>query len=168
MWFYQAVKYAYDKGFMTGVSDSEFAPDITLTRAMFVSALYRIENEPTVDGELNFSDVADDAWYAKAVLWAYNNDIVSGKTETEFDPNSDITREQMAAVLYRYAKTKGYNLDSDEITYSDVKDIADYATDSVKWAYCAGIMTGDENGNFNPKAGTTRAQAASVFMRLCK
>ena len=168
MWFYQAVKYAYDKGFMTGVSDSEFAPDITLTRAMFVSALYRIENEPTADGELNFSDVADDSWYAKAVLWAYNNDIISGKTETEFDPNSDITREQMAAVLYRYAKTKGYNSDSDEITYSDVKDIADYAIDSVKWAYCAGIMTGDENGNFNPKAGTTRAQAASVFMRLCK
>ena len=66
---------------MTGVSDSEFAPDITLTRAMFVSALYRIENEPTVDGELNFSDVADDAWYAKAVLWAYNNDIISGKIE---------------------------------------------------------------------------------------
>ena len=168
MWFYQAVKYAYDKGFMTGVSDSEFAPDITLTRAMFVSALYRIENEPTADGELNFSDVSDDSWYAKAVLWAYNNDIISGKTETEFDPNSDITREQMAAILYRYAKTKGYNLDSDEITYSDVKDIADYATDSVKWAYCAGIMTGDENGNFNPKSGTTRAQAASVFMRLYK
>lgn len=168
MWFYQAVKYAYDKGFMTGVSDSEFAPDITLTRAMFVSVLYRIENEPTADGELNFSDVSDDSWYAKAVLWAYNNDIISGKTETEFDPNSDITREQMAAILYRYAKTKEYNLDSDEITYSDVKDIADYATDSVKWAYCAGIMTGDENGNFNPKSGTTRAQAASVFMRLYK
>lgn len=130
--------------------------------------MYRIENEPTVDGELNFSDVADDSWYAKAVLWAYNNDIVSGKTETEFDPNSDITREQMAAILYRYAKTKGYNLDCDEITYSDAKDIADYAIDSVKWAYSAGIMTGDENGNFNPKAGTTRAQAASVFMRLCK
>ena len=168
MWFYQAVKYAYDKGFMTGVSDSEFAPDITLTRAMFVSALYRIENEPTADGELNFSDVSDDSWYAKAVLWAYNNDIISGKTETEFDPNSDITREQIAAILYRYAKTKGYNSDSDEITYSDVKDIAEYAIDSVKWAYCAGIMTGDENGNFNPKAGTTRAQAASVFMRLYK
>lgn len=168
MWFYQAVKYAYDKGFMTGVSDSEFAPDITLTRAMFVSALYRIENEPTADGELNFSDVADDSWHAKAVLWAYNNDIISGKTETEFDPNSDITREQMAVILYRYAKTKGYNSDSDEITYSDVKDIAEYAIDSVKWAYCAGIMTGDENGNFNPKAGTTRAQAASVFMRLYK
>ena len=66
------------------------------------------------------------------------------------------------------AKTKGYNSDSDEITYSDVKDIAEYAIDSVKWAYCAGIMTGDENGNFNPKAGTTRAQAASVFMRLYK
>ena len=132
------------------------------------SFIKSLEYEAYADGELNFSDVADDSWYAKAVLWAYNNDIVSGKTETEFDPNSDITREQMAVILYRYAKTKGYNSDSDEITYSDVKDIAEYAIDSVKWAYCAGIMTGDENGNFNPKAGTTRAQAASVFMRLYK
>ena len=132
------------------------------------SFIKSLEYEAYADGELNFSDVSDDSWYAKAVLWAYNNDIISGKTETEFDPNSDITREQMAVILYRYAKTKGYNSDSDEITYSDVKDIADYATDSVKWAYYAGIMTGDENGNFNPKAGTTRAQAASVFMRLYK
>lgn len=166
MWFYQAVKYAYDNGFMTGVSDSEFAPDSTLTRAMFVSALYRIENEPTVNGELNFSDVADDSWYAKAVLWAYNNDIISGISETEFAPNTDITREQMAAIMYRFAKFKGYNLNSEEITYSDVNEIADYAIDSVKWAYSEGIMTGDENQNFNPKASTTRAQAASVFMRL--
>ena len=132
------------------------------------SFIKSLEYEAYADGELNFSDVSDDSWYAKAVLWAYNNDIISGKTETEFDPNSDITREQIAAILYRYAKTKGYNSDSDEITYSDVKDIAEYAIDSVKWAYCAGIMTGDENGNFNPKAGTTRAQAASVFMRLYK
>ena len=164
MWFYQAVKYAYDKGFMTGVSDSEFAPDITLTRAMLVSALYRIENEPTADGELSFSDVSDDSWYAKAPLLAYNNDIISGKTETEFDPNSDITREQMAVILYRYAKTKGYNSDSDEITYSDVKDIAEYAIDSVKWAYCAGIMTGDENGNFNPQANVSRQEFVKMLI----
>lgn len=166
MWFYQAVKYAYDNGFMTGISDSEFAPNSTLTRAMFVSSLYRIENEPTVNGELNFNDVSDDSWYGKAILWAYNNDIISGITENEFVPNNDITREQMASILYRFAQFKGYNLNSEEVAYSDANEIADYAVESVKWAYCEGIMTGDENHNFNPKASTTRAQAASVFMRL--
>ncbi len=166
-WFFEAVKYANKKSLMNGMSASTFDPNTTLTRAMFVTILYRVEGEPAVSGTTNFTDVVSGSWYEKAVIWAVNNGIVTGITETEFAPEASITREQMATILYRYAAYKGYDVAvRGETSYTDKDEVSEYAGDAVIWAFSKAIMSGHDNGSFAPKDEATRAQAAAVFMRF--
>ena len=165
-WFYDSVKYAYENDLMKGISNTEFAPDSEVTRAMFVTVIYRMENEPQT-GKCAFTDVESGSYYENAVAWANENGIVSGISEDCFAPNEPITREQMAAIIYRYAAFKGYDITtSSNTSYTDNDNISDYAKDAVIWAAEKSVMTGNTDGSFAPKANTTRAQAASVFMRM--
>ncbi len=165
-WFYDSVRYANENGLMKGISNTEFAPENDITRAMFVTVLYRIENEPQTAAAA-FIDIESGSYYEKAVAWASNNGIAFGISENQFAPDDNITREQMAAIIYRYATFKGYDITtSGSIAYTDNGDISDYAKDAVIWAAEKSIMTGNTDGSFAPKANTTRAQAAAVFMRI--
>lgn len=165
-WFYDSVKYAYENDLMKGISNTEFAPDSDVTRAMFVTVIYRMENEPQT-GKCAFTDVESGSYYENAVAWTNENGIVSGISEDCFAPNEPITREQMAAIIYRYAAFKGYDITtSSNTSYTDNDNISDYAKDAVIWAAEKYVMTGNTDGSFAPKANTTRAQAASVFMRM--
>ena len=152
-WFYEAVQYVYDKGMMTGVSADRFAPASTTTRGMIVTILYRLENEPAVSGGSAFTDVENGAWYADAVAWAAANDIVNGTSATTFAPNSPITREQMAAILYRYAAYKGYDV-SQKADLSGYTDAASAATPrtALAWANAQKLITGVTDTTLNPRA----------------
>lgn len=166
-WFYDAVKFVNESGLMNGMSDTTFAPNDTLTRAMFVTILYRADGEPEVSGTASFTDVESGSWYEKAVIWAVNNGIVNGITETTFAPNAEITREQMATILYRYAAYKGYDVSvRGETSYTDKADVSPFASDAVTWAFSKAVMSGHEGGSFAPQENATRAQAAAVFMRF--
>lgn len=165
-WFYDSVKYAYENNLMNGVSETEFAPDSNVTRAMFVTVIYRMEGQPQA-GNTEFIDVESGSYYEKAVAWANANGIVSGISKELFAPDEPITREQMAAIIYRYAIFKGYDITSNGNTeYTDNGNISDYAKNAVNWAAEKLIMTGNANGSFAPKDNTTRAQAAAVFTRM--
>lgn len=167
-WFYDSVKYAYENNLMKGVSNTEFAPSGDVTRSMFVTVIYRAEKEPQ-SGSCAFTDIESGSYYEKAVAWANANGIVSGVSDEIFAPNEPITREQMATIIYRYAKFKGYDTAaSGSTSYTDNGNISDYAKDAVIWAAEKSIMTGSTDGSFAPKANTTRAQAAAVFMRMLK
>ena len=170
-WFYEAVQYVYDKGMMTGVSADRFAPASTTTRGMIVTILYRLENEPAVSGDLPFTDVERGAWYADAVAWAAANDIVNGTSATTFAPNSPITREQMATMLYRFAQYKGMDavtLQEHLTGYPDGDQVSDYAIPAMNWAVGQGLIAGMENGTLVPQGSATRAQVATILMRFCE
>ena len=165
-WFYDSVKYTYENGLMKGVADTEFGPDSAVTRAMFVTVIYRMEKEPQTK-DCSFTDTESGSYYEKAVAWANENGIVSGISEDSFAPNEPITREQMAAIIFRYAAFKGYDITANGSTdYTDNGNISEYAKDAVIWAAENSVMTGNPDGNFAPKENTTRAQAAAVFMRI--
>ena len=165
-WFYDAARYTHKNGLINGVSDTEFAPNSDITRAMFVTILYRSENEPAAENSA-FTDVEKDSYYEKAVAWASANAIVSGVSEDRFEPNEPITREQMAAIIYRFAAYKGYDTGANgSAAYEDNGEISDYAKEAVIWTSEKSIMKGNPDGTFAPKANTTRAQVAAVFMRI--
>ena len=169
-WFAKAVDYAVDQGMMNGVGGNKFAPDAATTRGMIVTVLYRLEGEPSV-GSAAFADVHDGEYYAKAVAWASANGIVNGYGNGKFGPNDAITREQFAAILYRYAKYKGYDVSVGESTnilsYADAQSISEYAVPAFQWSCGAGVMNGS-NGKLLPKANATRAQAAQLLMNFCE
>jgi len=165
-WYYDYVKAIVEKDFMKGTTEKEFAPDATLTRGMFVTVLYRIEGEPLVEDGVNFTDVADDQYYANAVKWASANGIVKGITETEFAPNVEVTREQMAAMLTRYADYKKLEAAEGDVSYTDDAEVSEYAKEAVKIANKLGILIGNTDGSFAPKKNATRAEAAALFVRL--
>ena len=169
-WFAKAVDYAADQGMMNGVGNNKFAPDAATTRGMIVTVLYRLENEPTV-GSAAFTDVHDGEYYAKAVAWASANGIVNGYGNGKFGPNDAITREQFAAILYRYAQYKGYDVSVGESTnilsYADAQSISEYAIPALQWACGAGVMNG-AGGKLLPKDNATRAQAAQLLMNFCE
>ena len=165
-WFYDAARYTHKNGLINGVSDTEFAPNSDITRAMFVTILYRSANEPAAENSA-FTDVEKDSYYEKAVAWASANAIVSGVSEDRFEPNEPITREQMAAIIYRFAAYKGYDTGANgSAAYEDNGEISDYAKEAVIWTSEKSIMKGNPDGTFAPKANTTRAQVAAVFMRI--
>ena len=168
-WFRDAVAYVYDKGMMTGTSATTFAPNSTTTRGMIVTILYRLENEPAA-GTSSFADVASGAYYAKAVAWAAENGVVTGTSATTFAPDAPITREQMAAILYRYATLKGYDVSqkADLSGYTDAGTISAYASDAMAWANAQGLITGVTNTTLAPKSSATRAQVATILMRFCE
>lgn len=162
-WYYDVIKTAVEKGLMNGISETKFAPEKEVTRGMFVTILYRMAGEPVVDGFAEFTDVSTDKYYAKAVAWASANGIVNGITDELFAPYANITREQMAVMLYRYKKAdKAEN----KVNYTDENSISEYALDAINWANASGIMTGNEDGTFAPLRNSTRAEAAAVFVRL--
>ena len=169
-WYADAVQYVYENGMMSGTSETTFSPNLTTTRGMIVTILYRLENEPTVTGTTAFTDVAADQYYANAVAWAAQNGIVSGTTATTFAPNNAITREQMAAILYRYAQFKGYDVSAkaDLSVYTDAASVGAYAVDAMAWANGAGLITGTSATTLTPAGNATRAQVATILMRFCE
>ena len=166
-WYAQPVSYVTQRGLFSGVSETEFAPMQNMTRGMLVSVLYRLDgaNDQT---KSTFADVAEDAWYSNAVGWAHHNQLVSGISETEFAPNTPITREQAAVMLARYLQYTGVSLQSSNTAFADDAEISAYAKESVGAMQQAGLLSGDDTGNFRPKAEITRAEISSIFMRLCQ
>lgn len=168
-WFYPYVKNAYENKFMLGTSDTEFEPQTALTRAMFVTILHRIDGEKN-EGENVFADVPEGAYYRNAVAWASANGIVMGMSDTEFAPDVNITREQMAAILYRYAKYKNLDTSAGDntniLSYDDFGDISEYAVTAMQYTAGTGLITGKSDSTLNPLDNTTRAEAAAVFVRF--
>lgn len=170
-WFYDAVSFVYWRDLMDGVTSTQFAPDATTTRAMVVQILYRMAGSPTVRGSSPFYDVSNGAWYADAVIWAEANDIVNGMTTTTFAPNTAVTREQLATMLYRYAQYRHYNTsagaNTNILSYYDANRISEYAFSALQWACGEGIMDGTGTGYLSPQGQATRAQLAAMLMRFC-
>lgn len=168
-WYYASVEYANKNSLMKGVTENTFSPNTSVTRAMFVTVLYRMEGEPDA-GECAFSDVPNGSYYQRAVAWASANKIVNGVSEDSFAPDNNITREQMAAIVYRYASYKNADLSVGEntniLSYNDFSDISEYAIPAFQYMAGAGIMKGETESTLNPKNLSTRAQAATVFMRV--
>ena len=171
-WAAKFIDFVSALGIMKGIGEDKFAPDAPLTRAMLVTMLYRAEGEPEVDGTSSFEDVEENAWYAKAVLWAKQNGIINGITENAFVPNSDITREQIATIMHRYAVYKGDDTVSGEetniLSYDDYASISDYAMVSMQWAAGTGLMKGKTESTLNPLDNATRAEFATIFYRFVK
>ena len=167
-WFYDAVRYAYETGLMDGVGDSLFAPNSQTTRAQLVTILYRLAGEPEPGGDSGFADVAAGTWYTDAVAWAAENGIVNGVSDTEFAPGDDITREQLAAILYRYAACQGYDVSqrADLSGFGDASSISGYAQEALSWAHAQGLVLGFEDGSLRPQGTASRAQIAAVLMRF--
>ena len=168
-WFYNDVKYVYEKGMMAGTAADVFAPNATTTRAMIVTILYRLEGSPAVTGTSAFVDVPAGQWYTDAVTWAAANQIVKGTSATTFAPNDSITREQMAAILYRYAQYKGYDVTkkADLSGYSDNGQVSAYAKDALAWANAAKLINGVTNTTLAPQGNATRAQVSAILHRFC-
>ena len=167
-WFYEDIKKAYESGLFSGVTDTSFAPDEAITRGMTVTVLYRAEGEPFVTGESKFEDVASDAYYTNAVIWAENNGIVKGYSEIEFAPDKLISREEMAAIINRYADYKGVDTSvrGDLMKFSDQSRIADWARENVAWAVGYGLLSGREDNLLDPQGNTTRAETAAILNRF--
>ena len=166
-WFYGAVVYAYQNGILTGTGETTFSPNGPMTRSMLVTALWRLEGEPEASGASGFPDVKPDAWYAEAVDWASQTGLVSG-TGAGFDPEGSVTREQIASILYRYAKLKGWDV-SKTASLQDFADGADtsaWATRAMEWAYAEKLITGKDGNRLDPQGQATRAEVAAILMRL--
>lgn len=166
-WYASAVSYVTQRGLFSGVSETQFAPSQSMTRGMLVSVLYRF-NGTSHTGSSPFADVSSNAWYGNAVSWAYANNLVSGVSDTSFAPNTPITREQAAVMLARYLKFSGVALESGTPDFKDTASISGYAKESVGAMQKAGLLSGDNEGNFRPDAQITRAEIVSIFMRLCQ
>lgn len=169
-WFHEAVDYVSLRGLMNGVEDEIFAPNGTMTRAMLVTVLYRLNGSEEVTGTNPFADVKSGQWYTDAVIWAKNNGIVDGISDTEFAPNSNVTREQIATIMCRYAKFIGCSVENhaDLVGYDDVSAISDWAADSMRWANSVGLITGRTDTTLVPKGTATRAEVATILMRFCE
>ncbi len=167
-WYYDAIKAMYDKGLMNGESETKFMPNNKLSRAMLVTILYRMQNEPNVSTNALFNDVANGQWYTKAVAWASANNVVNGVGEGKFAPNDSVTRQEMAAMLYRYAKATGMDTTATASLngFKDSAKVANWATDAMKWAVGSGLMKGNDDNTINPMGTATRAEVATVIIRL--
>lgn len=167
-WFYYDVRYVCENGLMNGTSRNRFSPYGTATRGMLVTILYRMENEPRCFGSAAFSDVKPGAYYEKAVVWASQNNIVSGYTDGTFRPDAPVTREQLASILYRYTLYRGQDVSAGETTsltgYGDAQAVSSYALPAMRWACGMGILQG-ANGKLNPSGLATRAQLAAMLHR---
>ena len=170
-WFYDEVLDMANKGYINGVSDRLFAPYEPLSRAMLVTILYRMDGEQAVSGSSTFTDVVKGSWYDKAVAWASANGIVTGYDANRFGPNDSVTRQQMASILWRYAKYKGLDVASNGTVMPDFPDrgqIASWAGEAVSWAYSRGVMGGRSDGRLDPNGKATRAEAAVMLYRFLK
>lgn len=169
-WYCDSVRFAVENGLMKGVSPTRFSPDHALTRAELVTVLYRCEKEPDAGGGSAFLDVKPEAYYADAVAWARNNEIVKGVSEQRFLPDSHISREQIAAILYRYARYKAYDVSAAEraelTAYRDCRDISAYAEDAMRYMVGSGLMKGTSESTLSPLDNATRAEIAAILHRF--
>ena len=170
-WFYGDVAFVYENGIMSGMATDTFAPQTTTTRGMIVCMLHRMEGEVAPSGSNNFTDVTPGAYYENAITWASENGIVNGYSDTAFGPNDAITREQMAAILYRYAQYKDMDVSIGESTnilsYTDAQDVSSYAMKPMQWAVGSGLIGGMTQATLVPQGQATRAQVAAIFHRFC-
>ena len=171
-WAYEAVEYVNGKGLMSGVGGGSFSPGQPTTRGMLVTILYRMEGEPEYEntGTIRFTDVNDDAWYAKGVYWAAENGIVKGVGDGRYLPEDPVTREQMAAIFHRYAGYKGYDVTAqgDLSAFTDAASVGDWAREALIWAVDKELINGMGDGTVNPRGTATRAQTAAILMRFCE
>jgi hypothetical protein len=167
-WFYDAVRYVNKEGLMSGTSLSAFSPNLETTRGMIITILYRMEKQPEITNTSSFSDVSKDAWYHDAVVWGAENGIVKGYNSETFGPDDKITREQLGAILYRYAAYKGYAMKepSDLSMYLDSGEISSWAVESMRWAVSEGLISGTTSAALEPAGFATRAQTATCLMRF--
>lgn len=171
-WFASAVDYVTGKGMMNGTADNTFSPKANTTRGMVVTVLYRLENQPSTSAA-SFTDVASGAYYANAVAWANANGIVSGYGSRQVLARMNkVTREQLAAILYRYAQYKKYDVsvgeDTNILSYNDAQSISSYAIPAIQWACGRRRCTGKSGSKLDPKGNATRAEVAAMLMRFCE
>ena len=171
-WYTDAVRYVYEHDLMDGIGSTTFAPDATTSRAMIATILWRMAGSPAVNGSIGFSDVADGQWYSEAIRWAASEGIVAGYDNGKFGPDDPITREQFAAMLWRYAESAGYDVSIGESTnilsYADATNVSEYAIPAMQWACGSGVITGISEATLVPRGEATRAQAATMLMRFCE
>ncbi len=171
-WYAPYVDYSLSYGLMKGVGDDSFAPDEAMTRAMLVTVLWRIAGEPVSQSEAHFSDLTQD-WYRAPVAWASENGIVLGTSDDTFSPDSSVTREQMAAILYRYCKAANIDIygRTELSAFPDSTQVSAWAEEALSWAVAEGLITGSDIGGvlyLSPASGATRAQVATILMRFCE
>lgn len=168
LWYHDAIDFAVSNGLLVGVTDTTFAPNTPTTRAMLVTVLWRMEGKPDAGTATKFADVDSNRWYAPAVAWAAENGIVAGVSENSFAPNANVTREQVAAILYRYSRYKGYPTDASGSLerFTDGKNCSNYALPALQWAVGAGILNGMTDGRLAPKGQATRAQIAQMILKF--
>lgn len=168
-WFYDAVAYVYEHGMMNGTGNGKFSPSLTTNRGMIVTILHRYEGSPAA-GTSRFPDVAAGKYYTDGVAWAASCGVVNGYSDGRFAPDDTITREQMAAILYRYAQYKGFDVSgrADLSGYRDGNRISPYARDAMAWANQAGLINGVGNNTLSPGGSATRAEVAAILMRFCR
>lgn len=163
-WYADAVQYVVSEGLMNGTDAAAFSPDTSMSRAMLVTVLYRLSGEPAVSQDSGFADVAADAYYADAVSWATEQGIVTGTSQTAFSPDESVTREQMAALLYRYAGEPSAAGDLSAYAYAD--SVSAYASDAMAWCVENGVLNGTDGSRLEPAASATRAEVAAVLQRF--
>ena len=169
-WYHESVDFVLSTGLMNGVGNEKFAPNNQMTRAMVVTVLYRLAGEPKVEGTVDFTDVPAGEYYYDALVWATENGLAMGVTETTFAPGRSITREQLVTFLYRYAQYAGLDVSgrADLTTFTDSQSVSSYAVDAFAWAVNAGIIDGVGNNTLAPRSTATRVQVAAVLMRLSR
>lgn len=172
-WYEDAAAYVYKHGLMAGTSATTFAPDVTTSRAMIATILWRMAGSPVVNYAMNYTDVAQGQWCSEAIRWATSEGVVTGYGNGLFGTNDPITREQLATMLWRYAQTKGYDVSIGEntniLSYTDVANLSEYAIPAMQWAVGAGIINGTGDGStLTPQGQATRAQAAVMLQRFCE
>ena len=170
-WYADAVQYVYENGLMTGVSESEFAPDGTATRGQIVTILWRLAGSPVVNYAMRYADADEGAWYGEAVRWAASTGVVTGYSESSFGPNDAITREQLAAILYRYVKTQGQGFTGMwyfPLRYDDAVSISSWADEAMHWCVMKGLLNGTSETTLSPQLTATRAQLAAILQRFCE
>ncbi len=169
-WFYDAAKYVYDNELMDGTSATTFAPLMTTNRAMVVTILWRQAGSPVVNHAMNFDDVESGAWYTEAVRWAASENIVKGYSDTVFAPDDTVTREQLAAILYRYAESKGCDVSAkgDLTVFTDGGNTSSWAAEAMEWAVGAQLLSGKDGNVLDPTGTATRAEVAKILMSFCQ
>ncbi len=170
-WYAPAVRFVYENGLMNGTGNASFSPNLAISRGMIVTILYRLEGQPGITAACPFTDVAQGSYYQPAIIWANQNHIVEGYGGGLFGPGDSITREQLAAILYRYAQYKAYDVSQGGMAireFADYEAISSWAVESMAWAVNAGLISGMGDGTLNPQGYATRAQAAQILMHFCQ
>jgi len=168
LWYHDGIHWALENGVMKGVGNNLFNPNGTTSRAMIVTMLHRMEGEPKSDYAMTFKDVEDGKWYTEAIRWAAENGIVEGYTKEKFGPTDDLTREQLATILYRYAKLKGQGFTgmwAFPLNFDDASDVSGWANEAMCWMTMNGVIQGTGDNKLSPKGNATRAQVATMLMR---